>query len=81
MKNWKSHILRFVLLDDLLGFSTPVDAYCPDCGRRLINGLKKLDDQPTIYYARCVACGFNLETDPGDYEEEMERFISEIGAD
>jgi len=71
---WKTHVLRFIFLDDIMDFNSPLDAYCPECGRRTICGLKKWDDQYTKFYANC-SCGFHLETYPGDYEELMEAFI------
>lgn len=67
---WEIHTLRFAFLDDILDFYNPVDAYCPECHRRVHAGVRQLDNNYPIYYAICrhEDCGWSLEGGGGDYD-------------
>lgn len=74
---WEPHILRFALLDNLAHFNTPVDAYCPDCGRRVHAGIKQLDNNYPVYYSVCRKCDWSMEGYPDDYHEHFYHYFPE----
>jgi hypothetical protein len=56
---------------------SPLNYFCPDCGRRLTVGIHIINEAKATYYSHCWGCGFDLKTtreleNGFDYEAFME---------
>lgn len=47
----------------LLELNHPMEGYCPECSKRLINGVKKMGENPVLLYFKCYTCDYYFETE------------------